>query len=73
MNQEEKEKLTALLQGAFPPVGDRALSVDLWPRMRRRLEQRPVRIAWFDLALAALAAAGFIAFPVVIPWVMFQF
>jgi hypothetical protein len=73
MNQEEKEKLTALLQGALPSMGDRALPVDLWPRMRSRLEQRPSRIAWFDLALAALAAAGFIAFPVVIPWVMFQF
>ena len=73
MNQEEKDKLAALLQGALPPMGDRELSVDLWPRMRRRLDQRPRRIAWFDLALAVLAAAGFIAFPVVIPWVMFQF
>jgi hypothetical protein len=73
MNQEEKEKLTALLQDAFPRMGDRALPVDLWPRMRRRLDHQPVQVAWFDLALAALAAAGFIAFPVVIPWVMFQF
>ena len=54
-------------------MGDRALPRDLWPRMRRRLDRRPVQVAWFDLALAALAAAGFIAFPVVIPWVMFQF
>jgi hypothetical protein len=73
MNQDEKDKLSALLQGALPPMGDRELRVDLWPRMRRRLDQRPTQIAWFDLALAALAAAGFIAFPVVIPWVMFQF
>ena len=73
MNQEEKDKLTALLQVALPPMGDRALRDDLWPRMRRRLDQRPTRVAWFDVALAALAAAGFIAFPVVIPWVMFQF
>jgi hypothetical protein len=40
--------------------------------MRRRSNNSPVQVAWFDLALAALAAAGFIAFPVVIPWVMFS-
>jgi hypothetical protein len=72
MNEQEKEKLTALLQSAFPPMGDCALRGDLWPRMLRRLDRPPVRIAWFDLALAGLAAAGFIAFPAVIPWVLFQ-
>ena len=73
MNQQEKEKLTALLKSAVPPMGDSALRGDLWPGMRRRIEQRPVQVAWFDLALAGLAAAGFIAFPAVIPWVLFQF
>jgi hypothetical protein len=72
MNQQEKEKLSALLQSALPPMGDRALRGDLWPRMLRRLDRRPVQVAWFDLALAGLAAAGFIAFPAVIPWVLFQ-
>ena len=73
MNDREKEKLTALLQSAMPPMRDRALRSDLWPRMQRRLDHRPVQVAWFDLALAGLAAAGFIAFPAVIPWVLFQF
>jgi hypothetical protein len=73
MNQPEKEKLTALLQSALPPMGGRALPRDLWPGMRRRIDSRPAPIAWFDLALAGLAAAGFIAFPAVIPWVLFQF
>jgi hypothetical protein len=72
MNDREKEKLTALLQSAVPPMGDCAWRGDLWPRMRRRLDHRPVQVAWFDLALAGLAAAGFIAFPAVIPWVLFQ-
>jgi hypothetical protein len=72
MNDREKEKLTALLQSAVPPMRDRALRGDLWPRMRCRIEHRPGRVAWFDLALAGLAAAGFIAFPAVIPWVLFQ-
>lgn len=72
MNDREKEKLAALLRSALPPMGDCAMRGDLWPRMRRRIEHRPVRIAWLDLALAGLAAAGFIAFPAVIPWVLFQ-
>ena len=73
MNQQDKEKLTALLHSALPPMGDGALAGDLWPRMLRRFDRRPVRFAWFDLALAGVAAAGFIAFPSVIPWVLFQF
>ena len=72
MNQQEKEKLIALLQSALPPMGDHALRDDLWPRMLRRLDRRPVRLARCDLVLAGLAAAGFIAFPAVIPWVLFQ-
>ena len=73
MNDREKENLTAHLQSAVPPIRDRALRGDLWPRMRRRIDHRPVQAAWFDFVLAGLAAAGFIAFPAVIPWVLFQF
>ena len=73
MNDREKEKLAALLQGALPPMGDHALPGDLWPKMLRRLDREPVRFAWFDFVLAGMAAAGFIAFPAVIPWVLFQF
>jgi hypothetical protein len=72
MNQQEKEKLAALLRSALPPTGGCALPGDLWPRMLRRLDRRPMRISWFDLALAGVAAAGLIAFPAVIPWVLFQ-
>ena len=70
--QDDREKLISLLRGAVPPMGDHALPGDLWPKMLRRLDRRPVRMGWFDLALAGLAAAGFIAFPAVIPWVLFQ-
>ena len=73
MNQQDKEKFTALLQSALPPVGGSTPPRDLWPAMRSRLHRPPARLAWFDLALAAFAAAGFIAFPAVIPWVLFQF
>ena len=73
MNHQDNEKLAALLRSALPPVGATPPSGDLWPRMLRRLDRRPVQFAWFDLALAGLAAAGFIAFPAAIPWILFQF
>jgi hypothetical protein len=73
MNDHDREKLAALLKSALPPMRDRALPGDLWPKMLRRLDRRPVRFAWFDFALAGMAAAGFIAFPSMIPWILFQF
>jgi hypothetical protein len=45
MNDREKEKLTALLQSAVPPMRNSALRGDLWPRMRRRIEH-PYYLVW---------------------------
>ena len=43
---------------------DAELKRDLWPDMRRRLDQRPaVRIPPFDWALAAAVVAWAVAFP----------
>jgi hypothetical protein len=61
---------------------------DLWPQLRTRVEaQRNVadhaagnvnrapriRVAWFDWALAALAAAALIFFPGIIPALLYHF
>ncbi|MGH9661000.1 MAG: hypothetical protein ACRD96_20805 [Bryobacteraceae bacterium] len=49
---------------------DTRLERDLWPRMRQRIERRPVRVSPFDWALAAAAAAWCAVFWEVIPIVM---
>jgi hypothetical protein len=61
---------------------------DLWPQLRARIESEHntahaatnihrrspgIRIAWFDWALAALAAAALIFFPGIIPALLYHF
>jgi hypothetical protein len=61
---------------------------DLWPQLRARIESQcntvhaaakinrespGITIAWFDWALAALAAAALIFFPGIIPALLYHF
>ncbi len=59
MNERE---LRELLKRGVPPARVE-LRRDLWPRMRRRIEQRQVRVPWTDWALAALAAGSLLLLP----------
>lgn len=42
---------------------DTELKRDLWPDMRRRLDERTLRVSLFDWALIASVAVWLIAFP----------
>jgi hypothetical protein len=42
---------------------DTELKRDLWPDMRRRLDERTMRLSLLDWALLAAVAAWFLAFP----------
>ena len=67
--------LRELLKQAVVPMSDTELSRDLWPQMLKRLnedERQPVRVPWFDWALAALASAALIFFPGVIPALLYH-
>jgi hypothetical protein len=57
-NQDERE-IRAALQKAFPPL-ETELRRDLWPTMRRRLDERP-HVPWYDWALTG-GLAGVVAF-----------
>jgi hypothetical protein len=71
-NQENEKQLQALLKEALTPVKNSELQRDLWPQMLRRLDARPLRIAWFDWALAALTAAALLFFPGAIPALLYH-
>lgn len=71
-NQEEERELRALLQREFPSMQNAELQRDLWPQMLRRLDAQPVRIPWFDWALAAAVAAMLLLFPSAIPALLYQ-
>jgi len=73
MNDADRKSVQALLRSALPPVGAGSPRHDLWPRMTRRLQRSSTpSFTWFDVVLASLAAAGFVAFPEAIPWVLFH-
>ena len=78
-NREQRtEWLVALLRNALPPVEDEfAPSHDLWPAMERRLCEEsaqkplPVRVPWFDWALAGGLVLLLAAFPGWIPVLLY--
>lgn len=69
---EEEGELRALLKREFPPLQNAELQRDLWPQMLRRLDTQPLRIPWFDWALAAAVAAALLLFPNAIPALLYQ-
>lgn len=67
MSEQNDKKLQELLRTAIPPVGDVELRRELWPEMVRRLEERALRVPWFDWALATVPAVWLGFFPELIP------
>ena len=72
MTGQHDDRIRELLGSAMPPMGERQLDRDLWPRMLCMLDRQPRRQYWFDVVLAALAAAWFLIYPEVIPAVLYQ-
>lgn len=73
MNENDHKDLRDLLKQNIAPMKDTELGRDLWPQMLRRLDQQPpVRVPWFDWALAAVAAAALVLFPGVIPALLYH-
>jgi hypothetical protein len=72
MNHQDDKQLQELLKQAVTPVADTELRRDLWPHMLDKLHQQPVRVPWFDWALAALLSAALLLFPGVIPALLYH-
>lgn len=73
-NQRHENELKRLLQREFPPLQNADLERDLWPQMLRRLDAQPepLRVPWFDWALAAAVAAALLLFPGAIPALLYH-
>jgi len=71
-NEENHEELTTLLRKAIAPIHDAELQRDLWPDMLRKLNDQPVRVPWFDWALAAILSAALLFFPGAIPALLYH-
>jgi len=72
VSEREDQEIRRLLRAAVPPVREREPSSDLWPRLVRRLDERPSPWIWLDCALAGAVVAVFIFYPQVVPWVLMQ-
>jgi hypothetical protein len=74
MNPHDDKALREQLKQAIDPVASTELHRDLWPQMLQRLDhEQPVRVPWFDWALAAIAGAALIFFPGAIPALLYHF
>lgn len=72
MNEQNDNEIQKLLKRSIPPVADTELRRDLWPEMLKKLSEQPVRVPWFDWALAAILSALLIVFPEVIPALLYH-
>jgi hypothetical protein len=72
MSDREMDEITKLLKEALPPVGESPMRRDLWPTMARRLEERSVRVPWWDWALLAGASLLTLLYPGVIPALLYH-
>jgi len=69
---ERDGALKELLKRAAGGPADRELKRDLWPEMLRRLERPPVRVPWWDWALAAALLLCLLLIPETILAVLYQ-
>ena len=72
MNEQNDEQIQELLKRFIAPVSDTGLRRDLWPEMLKKLSEQPVRVPWFDWALAAILSALLIVFPGTIPALLYH-
>ena len=72
MNEQNDARFREILKSAIAPLEDSELKRDLWPRMLRRLDERPIRASWWDWALVAAVMVWFFVFPEVIPALLYQ-
>jgi hypothetical protein len=73
MNDYELDEMKKLLKEALPPIGeDGELRRDLWPGMLRRLDERTMRVPWWDWALLAGMSLVLLIFPRIIPALLYQ-
>jgi hypothetical protein len=72
MSRQNDKELRELLKQAIAPVTDTELRRDLWPQMLEKLSHQPIRVPWFDWALAAILSAVLLLFPTAIPALLYH-
>jgi hypothetical protein len=63
VSDSPEERLRRALRAAIPPVDAGGPPRDLWPMVRRRLEEQPAPVSRLDWALLAALVAWLVIFP----------
>jgi hypothetical protein len=72
MKDREMDDVKKLLKDTLKPARAAELRRDLWLAMLQRLDERPIRVPWWDWALLAGAIALFCIFPGTIPALLYH-
>jgi hypothetical protein len=71
MNDQIDSRICELVRAAMTTVTNGELKRDLWPEMRRKLQERTIRLSWFDWGLAAVLVSLLFFFPEAIPGLLY--
>ncbi|MDQ6803313.1 MAG: hypothetical protein M3041_21130 [Acidobacteriota bacterium] len=55
--------MNEILKSAMPPVKDLEPKHDLWPAMRRKIDEQTIRVPMWDWALIAAVLAWVVIYP----------
>jgi hypothetical protein len=71
MNDQIDSRFSEVVRAAMAPVTNGELKRDLWPEMSRKLQERTIRLSWFDWGLAAMLVFLLFVFPEGIPGLLY--
>jgi hypothetical protein len=70
-DDHEEQEIRAALRSAFP-ASETELRCDLWPVLLQRLDAQPVKVPWYDWALAAAVSLSVFVFPKLVLFFAYQ-
>ena len=54
MNNLDDKQFSKFIRDAIVPMSEHELQQDLWPQMRRKLNDPGIRVRWYDFVLIAI-------------------
>jgi hypothetical protein len=72
MNASDLDEMKKLLKSALPSVRSGELQRDLWPTMLQKLDERTLRVPWWDWALLSAVVAAFCFYPGLLPALLYH-
>ena len=72
MNDFDDKQFSKFVRDAIAPMSEHELQQDLWPLMRRKLDDPGIRVGWVDFVLVAIIVTLCISMPEAITGLLFN-